>query len=267
MKTVLIMGYGVVGKALEHLILARNKTGVQVVKYDPHLGHERMPEEVDAVFICVSADTKSFKVDLSNIKDCIQRIKFKKCLIYLRSTVPPGTCAALEKEFKVKIAFMPEFLTERTAMKDVLIQNIICGGEMEHFNFLQRLFSGKNQELWKFPNESAEMGKYVHNILGAKCVNFFNFIFNICQELGINFDQVIAVASMSGNMSTKYSQVPGPDGKYGFDGKCFPKDLAAFMGFVRKENKLRRMLDDGLGYHFLKTIMCSNQRYRGLKDD
>jgi len=266
MKTILIMGYGVVGRALEHLILARNKTGVQILKYDPHLGHERIPEEVDAVFICVPADTKSMKVDLGNVRDCIQRIKFKKPLIFLRSTVPPGTCEALEKEFKVKIAFMPEFLTERTAMKDVLLQDIICGGDINHFGFITQLVCNKSQDIIHLSNDEAEMCKYVHNVFGSLCVTYFNGIYNACEKLGINYGRVISGAALSGNMSRTYSQVPGPDGNYGYGGKCFPKDTAAFMDFLHTGNKTKKLLDKYL-FHMIKTVVCANNEYRGLKDD
>ena len=33
---------------------------------------------------------------------------------------------------------------------------------------------------------------------------------------------------MSGYINDTHTQVPGPDGKFGYGGKCFPKDIEAF---------------------------------------
>ena len=51
--------------------------------------------------------------------------------------------------------------------------------------------------------------------------------------------------------------VPGPDGKFGFGGKCFPKDVSAMIDFG---NKL------GLDMHTLNGVWNTNCEVRPEKD-
>ena len=51
--------------------------------------------------------------------------------------------------------------------------------------------------------------------------------------------------------------VPGPDGKFGFGGKCFPKDISAMISFG---NQL------GLDMHTLSGVWNTNLEVRPEKD-
>ena len=58
-----------------------------------------------------------------------------------------------------------------------------------------------------------------------------NIVRKICHEHGANYDKVLLGADTYGTFhKDEYTQVPGPDGKHGYGGKCFPKDLKAFEG-------------------------------------
>ena len=55
----------------------------------------------------------------------------------------------------------------------------------------------------------------------------------------------------------KNLQVPGPDGDFGFGGKCFPKDLNALI-YLARENMYRPYL--------LEEIWRLNEKLRKNKD-
>ena len=91
----------------------------------------------------------------------------------------------------------------------------------------------------------AEITKYAHNVFGALKVTYFNAIYDYCQKLGANFNKVHTGCLLSGYINEQHSQVPGPDGKFGYGGKCFPKDVNAFC-FNADQTKLVLLLRAGV---------------------
>ena len=53
----------------------------------------------------------------------------------------------------------------------------------------------------------------------------------ISDEVGANWDTVIEGFVTDGRVGHSHLNVPGPDGKYGFGGSCFPKDVQALLKF------------------------------------
>ena len=46
--------------------------------------------------------------------------------------------------------------------------------------------------------------------------------------MGGNWAKVHTGVLLSGYINDMHTYVPGPDGKFGYGGKCFPKDVNAF---------------------------------------
>src|SRR6185503_5957212 len=91
------------------------------------------------------------------------------------------------------------------------------------------------------------------NCFGAVKINYFNAIYSLCKKMGANYYNVLAGAMTPGFIEVTHTQVPGPDGRFGFGGHCLPKDLTAFIGCladhqvmnaslrrIEAENKLNR---------------------------
>ena len=57
---------------------------------------------------------------------------------------------------------------------------------------------------------------------------------------------------LSGYINDTHTYVPGPDGKFGYGGKCFPKDVNAFT-MMTKGTPLGRLLEPlhELNVHFV----------------
>ena len=91
-------------------------------------------------------------------------------------------------------------------------------------------------------SEEAEMVKYAHNVFGALKVTYFNCIYDLCQKMGMDYERVRKGILGSTYINEVHTQVPGPDGKLGYGGKCFPKDVNAMERKFRY-TPLGRLLD------------------------
>ena len=60
-------------------------------------------------------------------------------------------------------------------------------------------------------------------------------IFDACKKYNIDYSKVKSLAFDSFEILGPHMvEVPGPDGKRGFGGTCFPKDICAFINFAKK---------------------------------
>ena len=143
--------------------------------------------------------------------------------VFVRTTILPGTSELLSKETGHNVSFMPEFLTERTYIEDFKRQPMVFTGSLE---LLCRIFKGKTFT-YMTPLE-AEITKYAHNVFGAYKVTYFNAVYDYCRKMGADWARVHAGMLLSGYINDVHTFVPGPDGKFGYGGKCFPKDVNAF---------------------------------------
>ena len=156
--------------------------------------------------------------------------------IVIRSTVPPGTSSGLGTHF------MPEFLTEKNSSQDFVDSSLWVLGRnvnLEEFyldTVIDNAFKAgkiKSNEMVKMSPSEAEMVKYVKNcFLGLK-VSFFNEVFDACSKHDCDFELVRVTATEDHRIGSSHSIVPGPDGKKGFGGHCFPKDLASWCTWAK----------------------------------
>ena len=92
-------------------------------------------------------------------------------------------------------------------------------------------------------NLEAEITKYSHNVFGAVKVTFFNGIYELAKQTGCDYEKIRKGVLLSGYINEPHTMVPGPDGKTGYGGKCFPKDVAAFINFCQS-TKISKLLID-----------------------
>ena len=65
----------------------------------------------------------------------------------------------------------------------------------------------------------------------ATKVSFLNEMKLLSEKVEANWDDVIQGFLRDGRIGHSHWQVPGPDGKLGFGGSCFPKDVQALIKF------------------------------------
>jgi len=241
-----IVGCGFIGGALKQWVETYNPS-VKVLVLDPPKGFNDDLASAEILFVSIHIPTEaSGHQDLSPLKEIIKRLPDKP--VFIRTTILPGTSEMLSKETGHRVYFMPEFLTQRTAYADFCSQPMVFTAEAE---LLQEIFIGKKfVEMTSF---EAEVAKYAHNVFGAVKVTYFNGIYDYCQKNNADYDRVLQGVLLSGYINDTHTQVPGPDGKLGYGGKCFPKDVNALTEMTK-------------GYplqELLKTLKPMNIIFRG----
>lgn len=181
--------------------------------------------------------------------------------IIIKSTIPPGTTELINsKVSNIDVIFNPEFLTEANSVEDFKNQDrIILGGHSKNFEEIQNLFSQvfTDVPIIATSSSTAEIVKYTTNTFLSTKVSFANEIKLICDSVGINYDEMIKIATLDKRLGSSHWAVPGPDGRKGFGGSCFPKDLQALIYFSSSI---------GLSPVLLKSVWEKNLDVRPEKD-
>lgn len=227
-RTVGIVGCGVIGGALKAWI--EKNTPHKVLVSDPPKGFNDDLSSCDVIFMSLHVPTElDGTQDMSLYKSIIEKLP-SNTPIFIRTTILPGTSERLSKETGKEVYFMPEFLTERTSISDFEHQDIVFTA---HVDLLKEIFPTKKYQV--MTSVEAEITKYVHNVFGALKVTYFNAVYDYCQKMGADYNTVQKGVLLSGYISPTHTFVPGPDGKFGYGGKCFPKDVNAFAHATRDE--------------------------------
>tara|TARA_Y200000002_G_scaffold380288_1_gene391441 strand:- start:3910 stop:4773 length:864 start_codon:yes stop_codon:yes gene_type:complete len=254
-----IIGKGFVGSAVAHGF--SNSVGyeadVRVHDKEKHKSLNTLAEALDTDYVFVSVPTPSNpdgSIYLKILEDCIEEINkslkntnSKSPIILIRSTIIPGTSERIQNKYKnLKIVFNPEFLTERSANFDFISQTrFILGGKPENVEKVSKLYKhrfGSSISIIETNFQSAELIKYVCNNYFAMKVSFLNEMRLISDAVNANWDDVIEGFLRDGRVGSSHTQVPGPDGKFGFGGSCFPKDIQAMINFSKSLNIVPNVL-------------------------
>ena len=237
-----IIGNGFVGKATKQL----KCKDIEILTYDinPELCEPagltlNDMNECEIIFISVpttmNKDGSCYLDIINSVLQDLKSINYDKYIV-LRSTVPAGTCDNLG------VYFMPEFLTEKNFIYDFINNKDwifgLCGIDSARDELftqqISKLFSLAHQNdrivynnLNFVTNKEAEMIKMFKNCFLATKVSFCNEMSMFCEHKGINYENVRRLAANDDRILHSHTTVPGPDGKRGFGGTCFPKDTSS----------------------------------------
>ena len=272
MKLIGIIGRGFVGSAVEFGFSPQTGCNAVVKIYDkdPSKSLHTLEETVNkSDFIFLSVPTPSNQdgsMHLGILESALQDIqsvnKRKNNIILIRSTVIPGTTSKLCKKFtNLNIVFNPEFLTERSAKFDFINQSrFILGGRKRNTTKVAELYR------WRFGSSvpcietnfnTAEMIKYMNNCFFATKISFLNEMKLIADKSEVNWELAVEGFVRDGRIGHTHLTVPGHDGKMGFGGSCFPKDVQAMINFGDQLN---------LNMDTLKGVWKTNLEVRPERD-
>ena len=199
----------------------------EVFVSDPPKGYNDDMSKIDIAFLQIHVPTEEDGTqDLTLMKELIK--KLPDVPVFVRTTILPGTSDMLSKETGHQVCFMPEFLTERTHIEDFRRQPMVFTGAVD---LLKRIFKGKY--FVEMTPLEAEITKYAHNVFGAYKVTYFNAAKEYVEKMGGDWAKVHTGTLLSGYINDMHTYVPGPDGRLGYGGKCFPKDVNAFTLMTR----------------------------------
>jgi nucleotide sugar dehydrogenase len=272
MKKIGIIGRGFVGSAVEFGFSAQTGCDAEVRVYDkdPSKSIHTLTDTVNkSDFIFLSVPTPSNpdgSMHLGILESALQDIesvnKRSNNIVLIRSTIIPGTTKKLQNKFKkLNLVFNPEFLTERSAKFDFINQaRFILGGRKKYTRMVADLYK------WRFGEatpcietnfETAELVKYMNNCFFATKVSFLNEMKQVADKAGVDWDLAVEGFVRDGRIGHSHLSVPGPDGKFGFGGSCFPKDIQAMINFGDELN---------LDLTTLKGAWQTNLKVRPEKD-
>ena len=83
---------------------------------------------------------------------------------------------------------------------------------------------------------TAEYIKYMNNTFFATKVSVMNEFYRFAKHLGVDWETALFGFVSDQRIGDSHLHVPGPDGKLGFGGTCFPKDINAFITLAKKNN-------------------------------
>ncbi len=161
--------------------------------------------------------------------------------LVVKSTVPPGTCEALElfvggqarDGVRVRVVSNPEFLREGRAVWDFFNPDRVVVGADE--TDLARVVAGLYPPSWPLvecSRRSAELVKYASNTFLAVKISFANEVAALCEALGAETDKVLGGVGLDARIGGAFLN-PGP----GFGGSCLPKDLSGFIAVAESAGR------------------------------
>lgn len=245
-----IIGHGFVGKALDEGL--NNKVNKMII--DPIYNNKISDLESfqpEFIFICVPTPMiKNGDQDLEILKSVIEEINNLNfdSQVVLKSTVLPSHIEHIATLIP-NIVYNPEFLTERHASKDFInAEFIILGGKNHNTdktsNFYKNHTKCISSSYFKTDLIAASFIKYTINCFLASKVMFFNELHDLFCQSGTDetWENFIEAISLDKRMGSSHMQVPGPDGRFGFGGACFPKDSQALYKYSESKNSPLQIL-------------------------
>jgi len=228
-----VIGEGVVGAATKNG-LAR---GHELLCYDKYKEStsslKEIAENCSVIFLTVPTPMKkSGEIDLSAIYESVgilneyynPNAEDSKTIIVIRSTAVSGTTDALAEKYpKFDFAFNPEFLTDKNAQQDFLdSKRIVIGANSDRvFEVLKQVYIDAKFTcpIIRLDVKTAELVKYASNVMLMSQIITANEIYEICQHLGIDYQQILPILKYDDRIGKNIS-VPGYDGDRGAGGKC-----------------------------------------------
>ena len=115
---------------------------------------------------------------------------------------------------------------------------IILGGEFTLTENVKTLFNQrfKIKNIIQTDSITAELTKYMNNVFFASKVSIMNEFKLLCDKIGGNWDDALKGFVSDERIGDSHFNVPGHDGKLGYGGTCFPKDVNSLLFFAKKHN-------------------------------
>lgn len=260
-----IIGHGFVGTAVDNgfdknvdkfiVDINKNNNTIQdLVKFDPSL-----------VFVCVPTPQQETHedVDISIVRDVLINLNENsyKGIVVIKSTITPQHLVNFKKQFnKLKLIYNPEFLTEANSLQDFIDPNMqILGGKWKDCEAVEKAYirhsSVKVVPTFKVDLITASLIKYTINSWLATKVIFFNELRDLfdASSSHSSWSQFTDMLTRDPRIGDSHLKVPGPDGKKGFGGHCFPKDTNALLYYAKLK---------GIDLSILKQAIKKNKNIR-----
>jgi len=235
-----IVGNGFVGSSIASGFSLHFE--VKIFDVNPQRSTHSLDDTVndsDVIFLSVPTPMRlaSGEIDLGILDDIIDKIseinKREDNVLVIKSTVVPGTIEKYaDQNPNLNIVFSPEFLTERAARLDFInASRVVLGGDKKDINKVEAVFRVRFPyiRIIKTDVTTAQFIKYMANCFFSTKISFMNEMLQAAEALNVDWNVAMEGFISDGRVGNSHLEVPGHDGSRGFGGKCFPKDLNAFI--------------------------------------
>jgi nucleotide sugar dehydrogenase len=240
-----VIGLGYVGSAVAHT--HRND---DIIIRDPKLGDKSSSiEEIkkcEAVYVCVPTPmSDDGHCDDSYVRSVLTELSDYTNVIICKSTVPPGIYKELHDQYP-NLVHAPEFLTAANAVQDYETSSwVLIGGSKEYTVKAEKIIRSSTIAATHYHHAdiaTASLFKYLANCLMATKVTFMNDFYQLAKLVDIDWEEIKQIAKNDDRLGTTHWDVPGPDGKFGYGGACFPKDVSAIVKHGEDINAPQKLL-------------------------
>lgn len=249
-----IVGHGFVGKAVE-FGFKNSSNDIKII--DPKLNtfvYDLIDFEPDLTFVCVPTPMQSGgSINSSIIESVMETLNTVTGLVVIKSTITPDLAEKLCTPSYV--IYNPEFLTERNAANDFINPFMhVFGGNTAECKMLEKYYKNHSNcnpaPAYHMSPVEASFVKYGINSFLATKVLWFNQYKDLIEKHGAKYNVIANAIGSDPRIGASHTKVPGPDGRKGYGGACFPKDTAALYAFS----------DEGLSV--LGKVIEENNQYR-----
>ena len=216
-----------------------------------------------------------------------------KGIIVLKSTVEPKTTSKLSLLYpQLTLIHNPEFLTARTATHDFKHQKHIVLGiqtafqksrakteDLENTAFQKSRAKTQENDIDEMKNaqvtyiktffetyfkdatiticssDESESMKLFCNSFYATKIQFFTEIKMLCDNMNIEYNNVIKLMLNNGWINPMHTVIPGHDGELSFGGACLPKDINALGSLCNNMNSTSEVI---------QAVIAENKKMRNL---
>jgi UDPglucose 6-dehydrogenase len=256
--TIGYIGYGAVGRAY-HWALSMHSALIN----DPSMGksasYREMADKCRFIVVAVPTpshdETRAFDPTIINgVIAGLHESKGKRHpIIIVKSAVLPTTVKEWQSLYaNPRLVISPEYLTNRDeppmfcgkvdwhifgcCSDDVYLD---CRHLIEQSRFKQPARYACVSQV------GAALLKYMENSIFALKVTFMNEYYDLASALGLRdeWPPLMEAFHLDRRVGTEHYEVPGPDGKRGWGGKCFPKDINAIIGMAKGMGMELQLLD------------------------
>ena len=209
-------------------------------------------DEADAYFVAVGTPPgPEGAADLSAVMavaDTIARVAKRQAVVVVKSTVPVGTCDAVQARLAsakvpLEVVSNPEFLKEGDAVSDFFKPDrVVVGARSEEARqMLRDLYAPlqlSGERLVITDPRSSELIKYASNTMLAVRISFMNELSRLCHATGADIHSVRLGVGTDSRIGKKFLYA-GP----GYGGSCFPKDVQALAALGRQHGVQMRVAE------------------------
>jgi UDPglucose 6-dehydrogenase len=247
----IILGDGHVGRPISEIFAYDNT----VVKYDID-GFHNKPDDFkpDGIVVCLpTPEREDGSCDYSIIEKVLNEVNLYNVPVLIKSTIDIDAYTSLKERYN--ITYAPEFLRERHPNDALDTKDIFIGGmDVDFWLPILKEVYPLFVSFTVCEIEELILIKYIRNSYLATKVTFFNEIYQLCDRMNLNYDNIKIQVAKDERIGYSHMDVPGYHG-LGYSGSCLPKDVKAFMHMSKK-----------LGYEqtLLNTVKNINDK---LRDD